>query len=321
MDSECLSTPKARHYPQVLIPELAGLRRPLWRHHVPAVWRDATSMQLADDVIIDRLSPHHIAWLRRLDGSSTADDLAIDMPIGLDEARRLVRCLLAAGALVDAARLPAGLRFAGPAGRAAVMRRWDAVLDTRRDLDEALRVVEARDRLRVAITGTGELRDAIAAALEASGLVEVAAMDKATCLVLADAHHPDVPALVEAGELDLPHLHVGARGDRATIGPLVVPGVTACLRCAHLHQRDRDRAWPLMAVQWSQSAHDGEHADPLVVGLAAAHAVHLLRSWADAPGERGPWADLAVELRLSELTGRCVPRPAHPLCGCRWAAA
>ncbi|MEI6363775.1 MAG: TOMM precursor leader peptide-binding protein [Actinomycetes bacterium] len=303
----------------MLIPELADLQRPQWRSHVPALWRDNATIQLGDDVIIDRVSPEQVEWLRRLDGSHTGEQLGAELTFSLTDARRLVRCLRAAGAVIDAATVPQALRFTAAEARDALVRRWDAAVDQHRDPVRAIQMIDARDRLRVAIIGEGELRDALARALEAAGLTEVATTASAGCVVLADAHHPDVPAHLDATYLDIPHLHVGVRGDRGIVGPMVVPGVTGCLRCAHLHRRDRDRAWSLLAVQWSQAG--ASTADPLVVILAAAHAAQLVRTWVDEPRDPQRWADLAVELRLSWLQGQVVSRPPHPLCGCRWPAA
>jgi bacteriocin biosynthesis cyclodehydratase domain-containing protein len=305
----------------MLIPELAGLTRPRWRPHVPALWRDESTIQLGDDVIVDRVSPEQAHWLRQLDGSRSAEQLCADLPIAVAEARRLVRCLKAAGALIDAARMPQVMRFGSVAARDLTAQRWDAAVDHHRDPTCALRAMDARDAMAVAITGVGPLRDALAVALAAAGLSEVAVTTKAGCVLLGSIVHPDVPDHVQAQDLDVPHLHVGVRGDRAIVGPLVIPGVTGCLRCAHLHRRDRDRAWPLLAVQWSQLSADATQADPLIVQLAAVHAVHLIRTWIDEPERPELWAEVAVELKLAWLGGRVIARKPHPLCGCRWPAA
>jgi len=305
----------------VLLPELTGIGRPRWRSHVPALWRDATTMQLGDDVIIDRLAAPQVEWLRLLDGTRTSDELCAALSIDPSEARRLLRALLAAGALVDAACAPSSLRFSTVDSRDAVTQRWEASLDQHRDSRRAISAMEARDRVRVMVVGQGPLRDAIASSLDAAGLTEVATEAKATCVVLADAHHPDVPAQVGIGELERPHLHVGARGGRATVGPLVIPGSTGCLRCDHLHRRDADRSWPLIAVQWSQLGSRSTAADPLLAVLAGAHAAHLLRTWVDQPDRTDLWANRAIDVRLGALVARAIPRHPHPLCGCRWVAA
>ena len=52
--------------------------------------------------------------------------------------------------------------------------------------------------------------------------------------------------LLNAGR---PHLAVVAGADRASAGPLVVPGGSACLRCLELHRTDRDPSWPAVAAQ------------------------------------------------------------------------
>jgi hypothetical protein len=45
--------------------------------------------------------------------------------------------------------------------------------------------------------------------------------------------------------------HIAVRADEAigVVGPLVVPGHTACLRCADLTRAERDPAWPLILAQ------------------------------------------------------------------------
>lgn len=45
------------------------------------------------------------------------------------------------------------------------------------------------------------------------------------------------------------HLPVRVRDGTGLVGPLVIPGVTSCLRCADLHRSDRDPAWPAIAAQ------------------------------------------------------------------------
>ena len=87
-------------------------------------------------------------------------------------------------------------------------------------------------------------------------------------------------ALVRA---DRTHLLVALLPDRALLGPFVVPGATACLRCvdAHLGEHDPRRALVLEQVE--------EAADPCEPGLAHAAlalAVRELTSYAE--GDRPP---------------------------------
>ncbi len=48
---------------------------------------------------------------------------------------------------------------------------------------------------------------------------------------------------------DVPHLPLVLDPARATIGPLVVPGVTACLCCLDAAALARDEDWPVLAAQ------------------------------------------------------------------------
>ena len=77
----------------------------------------------------------------------------------------------------------------------------------------------------------------------------------------ADDHDPRIPAIVVADGLvdprraaalmssDTTHLPITLAGDRIVVGPVVVPGRSACLACLHAHRADADPTWPLVAAQ------------------------------------------------------------------------
>jgi hypothetical protein len=302
-----------------VLPDLAGFRRPRLRDDVPILWRGETSIQLGDDIVIDRVTRSHVAWMTSLDGLASPADLEESLTIPEHEARRLVRALLAAGAIDDAARIPATLRWASQEQRDAVAGQFGAALRTCRDLDTAYAILEARDRCSVAICGAGAIADAVAYAMAAAGFT-IGDEEHATIAVLADASHPDVPRHFDHDLQDRPHLHLGVLGDRAVVGPLVVPGATSCLRCAHLHRRDADAAWPLLSVQWAHAVRSMPcpPMDPLLVQLAATQAGLLVRRWTDSPSTPDAWSGFALELRLPDGIPQRLDRPAHPLCGCLW---
>ena len=303
------------------LPELGGLGRPRWRPDVPALWRDAATIQLGDEVIVDRVTRAHLAWLSSLDGLRTTADVESTLPLDRAEARRLLRALLAAGGLDDAARIPDAVRWAPQEEREVVARRFGAALHATGDLDAAYRAMAARDAVRAHVVGDGDLAREVTLALTAAGLRLSPDPGPATIVVLTDAHHPHVPAHIEHDLPDLPHLHVAARASTAVVGPLVDPGRTSCLRCAHLHRRDADPAWPLLAVQWAQAVPAHVTVDPLLARHAATHAVTLLRTWADAPDDPAAWSDRALTITGAAGDSAWVTRPPHPLCGCRWPSA
>lgn len=116
-------------------------------------------------------------------------------------------------------------------------------------------------------------------------------------------------------ELALPHLHVHLRDGVGIVGPLVVPGRTACLRCDDLHLSDRDPAWPELIAQ--QLGHCGR-SDPATVLAAACLAAARMRSYLYA-GAAG--LDTQVEIDVHAPAMRTVPRRPHPACTCRRARA
>ncbi len=311
------------------LPELRSYRRPRLRREVPILWRSATAVQIGDDITLTSVTRSHVAWLSVLDGLASPDEIAASLTIPSEHAARLVRGLIAAGALDDASRVPESVRWAGPAARDDAQRRFSSALAAYRDLDLAHRVTSRRERLRIAVAGTGRLAEEVLSALTTAGLTASADRgdrgdrgDGGDIVVLADAAHPHVPASFDDPCMTRPHVHVGAFGERATVGPLVVPGRTSCLRCHHLHRRDADPAWPVLSVQWAHWAggFPGPPVDPLLTRLAADWVALLVRAWVDLPDEPAVWADTAVDLHLPLSAPQVRACPPHPLCGCRWTS-
>lgn len=93
-------------------------------------------------------------------------------------------------------------------------------------------------------------------------------------------------ATIEADRLIGRHLtsqgivHVFASGDRcsATVGPLVVPGVTACLNCTDLARTRVDKAWPVTLAKLSARAGG---SNPGLIDWAAATLLLEIGWWLD----------------------------------------
>lgn len=78
-----------------------------------------------------------------------------------------------------------------------------------------------------------------------------------------------------------PHLYAGVIEATGFVGPLVLPGGTACAGCLDLHRREGDPQWPRMLAQWQSGRRSAVQACDLglataVAGLAAAHALAFL---------------------------------------------
>ncbi|AJF67175.1 TOMM precursor leader peptide-binding protein [Streptomyces vietnamensis] len=113
-----------------------------------------------------------------------------------------------------------------------------------------------------------------------------------------------------------PHLYAGVLEATGTVGPLVLPGGTACARCLQEERTDRDPVTPRLLAQWRSGAPHPLPACDLglataVAGLAAAHALAFLDG--DLPASTGTRWETSLPL-LEWRSERLRPHPACP-CG------
>ena len=130
---------------------------------------------------------------------------------------------------------------------------------------------------------------------------------------------PD-PVLVAALMRDrVPHLVVRAEEAIGVVGPLVLPGRSACTRCIDLSKADRDPAWPTILAQ--ASACDPPAATQAcdtvlaaaTAALAAAQALSLIdRADTAVPAAAGA----TLELVLPAWQWQRYGWPPHPACTC-----
>ncbi|MFC8589473.1 TOMM precursor leader peptide-binding protein [Streptomyces sp. NPDC057217] len=112
-----------------------------------------------------------------------------------------------------------------------------------------------------------------------------------------------------------PHLYAGVVEATGVVGPLVLPGGTACARCLQEERTDRDPVRPRLLAQWRSGAPHPLPACDLglataVAGLAAAHALAFLDG--DLPASTGTrW-----EASLPFLEWRSERLRPHPACPC-----
>ncbi|MFD2090451.1 ThiF family adenylyltransferase [Blastococcus deserti] len=112
----------------------------------------------------------------------------------------------------------------------------------------------------------------------------------------------------------VPHLVATVRGQTGVVGPLVVPGVTSCLRCADLHRRDADARWPALAAQLTAGEAPPSGTAVTCVLTAATAAMQVL---AYLDGSAAPGAlEATIELRPPHPVPRVRRWPVHPRCGC-----
>lgn len=182
----------------------------------PLLWRDESTLQLGDDgdMRFDAGEPWVELLLSRLRSGfrrTSFDVIAHAAGAPRDAARALL------------ARIAPLLLDDPPAPRPA----WV----------ESIGLTDGRSDYR--------MRDSLAD--EGVTLVDHGTADAAAVVLVRGA----AAALQFARHLrdDTPHLPVAFEPGRVTVGPLVIPGASACLACRDAHSTALDPAWPLLHAQ------------------------------------------------------------------------
>ena len=115
---------------------------------------------------------------------------------------------------------------------------------------------------------------------------------------------------------DQPHLIVRAAGNGVVVGPFVLPGRAACVRCTDLARAERDPDWPGLLSQLTRIT--GDVPGTLLSWAAATAAGQLLVLLA---GGGEPPESAGRTLELDRDHRRQTRRwSVHPCCGCSWSA-
>ncbi|ANH36511.1 hypothetical protein I601_0056 [Nocardioides dokdonensis FR1436] len=265
--------------------------------------------------------PEVRALLRALE----SPDPRADVPQrDLARGARALTALAAAGLLVDAGDLESCLTAAraggglDDAGVAAAF--CEAPVD-------AVRRLRVRGEARVQVLAAPGLHAEVVSLLRDCGIGLCATgpgrgrAHEDPTLVLVVGPEPDRELVDELVREQVPHLLVTAQLESYLLGPFVVPGRTACLRCLDAHAGDRD---PRRAVVLAQHAHRAgpapgalapEPSDPALRHLAVAWAVRDVVRHLD--GERPSTWSATIGLG-PDLAPTAEPRLRHPHCGCAW---
>lgn len=172
-------------------------------------------------------------------------------------------------------------------------------------------VLAQRGRQRVFVNGSGDLAEEVAALLRAAGFGRVWCCEEsrrgnATLAVLVNCVQPASLAARGHARLQLPHLPVSVLDGSVHIGPMVVPGVTPCLRCVDLHYRDRLPGWHTRGAT--------DVLEATTAGLAAAWAAAVVQQQLDGEDCAATAATIRIRPPL-HIEHR--DWDFHPSCGCR----
>jgi hypothetical protein len=297
-----------------------GLRR---------VWRGPDTLQLGIDVprplVLQPVDDGVELWLRGLDGRLRLPELlALAPAAGLTEgeADRLLDRLATAGLLTDGALpdpvlagLPLDLRDRIRPELTAV-----GLHDPRPDA--AVVALRGRRALHVVVLSDDPVGALLAERLTEAGVGRV---EEVAGLELPGSRAGVQHLLVlpsstarsrrrDLAESSAPHLVTEVGETLVRLGPLVLPGRSACFGCLEQGRLDRDRGWAPVSAQLTGAPVEPGRT-PLVHAAAALAALHVL-DW--CAGGLPPELDGVVEVGLPH--GRAVRRacPPHPGCGCTW---
>lgn len=167
----------------------------------------------------------------------------------------------------------------------------------------------------------GSLDGDLAAALRWSGLEANAQARLALVLSLGELDRRVLDPLIRS---DVPHLIVRALDGVIVLGPFVVPGETACLRCLDTYSADEDPCYLTTLDRYvracAQPREDGclDIVNPGDAALALAWATRDLREYATG-GIPTTWSTTIVIGDPSAPLNAVTWKP-HPDCGCHWTS-
>lgn len=278
-------------------------------------------------LVVDGLPPPLSALLDRLGVRMVTGELIAEASargVAPETTSALLKRLADAGALVDAASVERAARAradgvavvsgCGPLAVGVVAGLLHAGIGTvHTDTGGAVRLGDLGTGYTDAERGTprgAATQAAVRRLLPWAGTRSPPARTVADLVVLAD-EMPD-PVQITALRADgVPHLAARLRDGVGVVGPLVLPGRSACLGCLDLTRSALDVRWPAVAARLTSRA---GLADPAcataTVGLVVAQAVAAME------GGRPPTLDATLELDVG--AGTLVRRhwAAHPDCPC-----
>jgi hypothetical protein len=137
-------------------------------------------------------------------------------------------------------------------------------------------------------------------------------------VVLAPAGAVDDDAVRRLQRLGTPHLLVGVRETVGVVGPMVLPGRSACLTCVEHARTDRDPHWPLLAAQIAAAPRQPPSSCALAAAVAAQAVLQALTALdGGVPASVGG----SLELALPDWRWRRRTWTRHAACACALSAA
>ena len=287
--------------------------RPILRPGVRALRRDRHSLQFGLDwpgATVVAATPALDAVLDCIDG--VRDSRAVVLAAaacGVDPATcaQTLSSLIERGLVVDGnSRRPGDVPE-------ATWTAWSLLAGALGDADE---IAQSRASTAVAIEGDGAVADAVRRLLPGAHVRVCETGSSADLIVRACDLEPARTDSDHALSVGRPHLWATVRDCVGLVGPLVVPGETACLRCVDAARSDLDPAWPVLVEATTTVRPVVSPVDEALAAAVAALAVHEVAVYAS---RRGPQTlNGLIEVPYGFGPVQRVALSPHPQCGCGW---
>ncbi len=162
--------------------------------------------------------------------------------------------------------------------------------------------------------GVGDERSLLRLLKDTSPSLRIATADEEARIEIFRGH--GASDLIHARTLtarDVPHLDIVTDEEGIDIGPLIVPGQTACETCLGIEKAERDPWWPRLALQLGDPRRDAGVVVPTSAALVAAGIAlrEVLGNLSGREPESMRWR-IPFDSSLPEPM-ECRP---HPACGC-----
>jgi len=307
--------------------------RPALKSGLLPVWRDRDTLQIG----IDPRRAIALSGMARaapviglLDGSRDRDQVIAEAArhgVPAEATERILALLAAGGALDD---FPLGtVRELPRALRATLAAEIATSSLAHRDGDGGARSLVRRRACAVRIEGDWRIAGEIARILRSSGVHQVAAGEDAGGGRISGQARActDADLVILAGRQPLeiadrltrdgvPHLAVTAGEAIGTVGPVVLPGRSACLRCLEYTRAGNDPSWPLILAQLATRRPEPSACDAALAAAVAALAAAQALTCIDRAPEAAAAVNGTLELVLPDWRWRRRTWRQHPACTC-----
>lgn len=178
-------------------------------------------------------------------------------------------------------------------------------------------IARHRRGTRAWVTGRGRLSDAVRRVLDDERVPVARTLAEATVHVVAADHELARDTVDEAMRRGVPFLCASLRDLVGVVGPFVVPGRTACLRCVDLARAQRDPCWPTLIASTQVARPRTMAVAPSLAAVTGSYAASETALWAS--GFLPVTCDAVVEIPHGIGQVQTVAYQPHPACGCGWS--